>query len=82
VHNLGRPPRRLVLLHLSGEADALPEPGTPIELDGRTVGFLGTAVQHHEYGPIALAVIKRTLPDDAALTVGGTAAAIDGDRGR
>ena len=28
-------------------------------------------------GPIALAVIKRALPDDAALTVGGHAAAID-----
>ncbi|MGN6607811.1 MAG: CAF17-like 4Fe-4S cluster assembly/insertion protein YgfZ [Jatrophihabitans sp.] len=77
VQNLGKPPRRLVLLHLSGEADALPEPGTPVELDGRTVGFLGTAVQHHEYGPIALAVIKRSLPDDAALTVAGTAVAID-----
>jgi folate-binding protein YgfZ len=77
VHNLGRPPRRLVLLHLAGEADALPEPGTPVELDGRTVGFLGTAVHHHEYGPIALAVIKRALPDDAPLTVAGGPVAID-----
>ncbi len=34
VHNLGRPPRRLVLLHLSGESDELPEPGTPVELGG------------------------------------------------
>jgi folate-binding protein YgfZ len=77
VHNLGRPPRRLVLVHLSGEADALPEPGTPVELDGRTVGFLGTAVHHHEYGPIALAVVKRSLPDDAPLTVAGAPVAID-----
>ena len=30
VHNLGRPPRRLVLLHLSGDADELPAPGTPL----------------------------------------------------
>ena len=29
VQNLGRPPRRLVLLHLSGESDELPAPGTP-----------------------------------------------------
>ena len=77
MHNLGKPPRRLVLLHLSGEYDELPAPGTPVEAGGRTVGFLGTAVHHHELGPIALAVIKRSLADDAALTVAGSAAAID-----
>ncbi len=77
VHNLGKPPRRLVLLHLGGESDELPPPGTPIEAGGRTVGFLGTAVHHYELGPIALAVIKRALPDDAELTVAGNAAAID-----
>jgi len=76
VHNLGRPPRRLVLLHLSGESDVLPPPGTPVELDGRAVGFLGTAVHHYELGPIALAVIKRSLPDDAALSVAGAPVAI------
>jgi folate-binding protein YgfZ len=78
VHNLGRPPRRMVLLHLSGESDVLPEPGTPVELDGRTVGFVGTAVQHWELGPVALAVIKRTVPDDATLAVGGARASVDG----
>ncbi len=77
VHNLGRPPRRLVLLHLSGEADELPPPGTPVESGGRAVGFLGTAVQHHELGPVALAVLKRALTADAELTVAGTAARID-----
>jgi tRNA-modifying protein YgfZ len=77
VQNLGRPPRRLVLLHLSGESDVLPPPGTPVELDGRAVGFLGTAVHHYELGPIALAVIKRSLPDEAALTVAGAPVAID-----
>jgi tRNA-modifying protein YgfZ len=76
VHNLGRPPRRLVLLHLAGESDVLAEPGTPVESGGRTVGFLGTAVQHHELGPVALAVVKRSLPDDADLTVAGSTAAI------
>lgn len=79
VQNLGRPPRRLVLVHLSGESDVLPPPGTPVELDGRSVGFLGTAVHHYELGPIALAVIKRTVPDDASLTVAGTPVAIDVD---
>ena len=77
VHNLGRPPRKLVRLHLSGERDELPASGTPIELAGRSIGFLGTAVHHHEYGPIALAVIKRSTPDDAVLTVGDMTAAID-----
>lgn len=73
VHNLGRPPRRLILGHLDGTEDELPPPHTPVELDGRSVGFLGTAVQHAELGPIALAVIKRQTPDDAMLTVDGMA---------
>lgn len=79
VHNLGRPPRSLVLLHLSGEHDELPEPGVPVEVEGRTVGFLGTAVHHHELGPIALAVVKRSVAErgDAVLTVAGNTAAID-----
>jgi folate-binding protein YgfZ len=79
VQNLGRPPRRLVLVHLSGESDVLPEPGSPVELEGRTVGFLGTAVHHYDLGPIALAVVKRNLADDAALVVAGQRATIDPD---
>jgi folate-binding protein YgfZ len=77
VHNLGKPPRRLVLIHLAGESDELPEPGTAIESGGRTVGFVGTAVQHYELGPIALAVVKRSLPDDADLRVAGSPVTID-----
>ncbi|HVE29411.1 MAG TPA: folate-binding protein, partial [Mycobacteriales bacterium] len=78
VHNLGRPPRRLVLLHLSGERDELPPPGTPLLLDGRPVGFLGTAVQHHELGPVALGVVKRTVADGTVLDAAGNPAAVDG----
>ena len=77
VHNLGRPPRRLVRVHLDGTQDELPPPHTPVELDDRAVGFLGTAVQHAELGPIALAVIKRQVPDDAQLVVAGMAAAVE-----
>ncbi|MGN9810643.1 CAF17-like 4Fe-4S cluster assembly/insertion protein YgfZ [Micromonospora sp. BQ11] len=78
VHNMGRPPRRLVLLHLDGvTTDQPPAAGTPVTLDGRAVGFVGTAVQHHELGQIALAVVKRNVPDDARLLIGDTAAAID-----
>jgi len=74
VHNLGRPPRRLVLLHLDGSQETLPLPGEPLTVDDRAVGFLGTAVHHAELGPIALAVVKRQTTDDAQLVVAGMAA--------
>jgi folate-binding protein YgfZ len=78
VHNLGRPPRRLVLLHLDGIAtDELPAPGTPVTDDDRAVGFVGTAVRHYELGPVALAVVKRSVAGDATLRVGPATAAID-----
>jgi tRNA-modifying protein YgfZ len=78
VHNLGRAPRRLVLLHLDGmSTEQLPPVGTPVTLDGRAVGFVGTAVRHFELGPIALAVVKRNVPNEAQLLVGGIAAAIE-----
>ena len=77
VQNLGKPPRRLVLLHLSGDSEQLPEPGSPVERDGRAVGFVGTAVQHHELGPIALAIVKRGLTGEAVLSVPGHSAVLD-----
>ena len=75
VHNLGHPPRRLVFLHLDGSDDTLPAHGDPVELAGPAVGFLGSAARHYELGPIALALIKRTVPVDALLTVAGITAA-------
>src|SRR5262249_59685944 len=77
VHNLGHPPRRLVLLHLSGESEELPAPGAAVESGGRAVGRLGTAVRHHELGQIALALVQRAVPDGAELTVQGVAASLD-----
>jgi len=77
VHNLGRPPRRLVLLHLDGTTESLPATGDPVLLDGRQVGFVTTASRHHELGPVALALVKRNTPDDAQLRTGELAAAID-----
>lgn len=74
THNLGRPPRRLVLLQLDG---ALPEPGAPVLAAERTVGWVGTPAYHAELGPIALAIIKRNVPDEAQLFAGGIAASID-----
>jgi folate-binding protein YgfZ len=75
VHNLGKPPRRLVRLHLDGSVDALPTPGAELELDGRAVGFVGGSARHFELGPIALGLIKRSTPMDAQLSVQGIAAA-------
>ncbi len=76
VHNLGRPPRRLVFLHLDGSAEELPHNGDPVESDGVRVGFVTSAVRHYEQGPVALALVKRALPDEAELTAGGLAAKI------
>ncbi len=81
VHNLGKPPRMLVLLHLDGDGDR-PSAGAPLEAGGRTVGRLGTVVDHVDEGTIALALLKRGIPADTALTTGGdvtVAAAIDPD---
>ncbi|HWC35218.1 MAG TPA: folate-binding protein [Mycobacteriales bacterium] len=77
VHNLGRPPRRLVFGHLDGTVDELPPAHTAVSLDDRDIGFLGTAVHHAELGPIALAVVKRATPDDAPLSTAGMAMKIE-----
>lgn len=69
VHNLGHPPRRLVLLHLDGSEGVLPSAGDEVTLDGGVVGRVTSAALHYELGPIALAVIKRTVDPSATLTV-------------
>jgi folate-binding protein YgfZ len=74
VYNLGKPPRRLVMLHLDGHAVVMPAPGTPVMSGDAQVGFLGTVARHHELGPIALALVKRNTPVDAQLVVDGVAA--------
>ena len=77
VHTLGRPPRRLVRLHLDGSVDALPAADAALESDGRAVGFVGGSARHFELGPIALGMIKRNVPVDAPLIVDGIAASQD-----
>jgi folate-binding protein YgfZ len=82
VLNLGRPPRRLVLLHLDGSDTVLPAPGEtvvgekvrPEPAEGeaperRQVGRITSSAMHHELGPIALAVVKRAVPADLPLIV-------------
>ncbi|MFD9128339.1 YgfZ/GcvT domain-containing protein [Kitasatospora sp. NPDC059571] len=72
VHNLGRPPRRLVFLHLDGTEEKLPPHGTEVTVTGqdRPVGFVTSSARHHELGPIALALVKRNTPVDAVLLAG------------
>ncbi|WP_327679755.1 CAF17-like 4Fe-4S cluster assembly/insertion protein YgfZ [Kitasatospora sp. NBC_00458] len=74
VHNLGRPPRRLVFLHLDGTEEVLPPHGTEVRLasdpKGRSLGFVTSSARHHELGPIALAIVKRNVPVDAVLLAG------------
>ena len=74
VHNLGRPPRRLVRLHLDGSVDTLPVAGDPVVHESREVGYVGSAARHFELGPIALALVKRSVPVEAPLLAGGVAA--------
>ncbi len=79
VHNLGHPPRRLVLLHLDGSEGVLPPPGSevlrPAAADGdadaveTVVGRVTTSAIHHDLGPIALAVVKRSVDPAAPLIV-------------
>lgn len=85
VHNVGKPPRRMVLLHLDGSVEVSPEVGDPVMHGERKVGRVGSVVQHHELGPVALALLKRSAPVDAELMAGdpaeerAVAAAVDPD---
>ena len=82
VLNLGRPPRRLVLLHLDGSDTVLPargdvvvgekvrpEPAEGEEPERRPVGRITSSAMHHELGPVALAVVKRAVPASLPLIV-------------
>ncbi|MGK0722125.1 CAF17-like 4Fe-4S cluster assembly/insertion protein YgfZ [Leucobacter sp. W1478] len=81
VHNLGHPPRRLAMLHLDGSGGELPEASALVYLAGesgsseaRPVGRVTRAALHYEWGGIALALLKRSVAEDALLetrTAGG-----------
>ncbi len=76
VHNLGRPPRRLALLHLDGSENRLPTVGADVTDEaGKVVGRVGSSARHHELGPVALGLLKRNLPTDAPLLVDTLSAA-------
>jgi folate-binding protein YgfZ len=82
VHNLGHPPRRLVMLHLDGSDNVLPGHGAPVSAvspkTGETVvvGAVTSSGVHYELGPIALAVVKRSVDVASTLTVSADGIAV------
>ena len=69
IHNVGHPPRRLVRLHLDGSDSEFAEAGDPVKDGDDVIGVVTTAGNHFEDGPIALALIKRSVPVDRELVV-------------
>ena len=78
VHNLGHPPRRLVMLYLDGPDTRLPARGDDVMVvsnddsvvgEESTVGRVTSVARHFELGSIALAVIKRATSPIAELLV-------------
>jgi tRNA-modifying protein YgfZ len=69
VHNLGHPPRRVVALELDGSDSILPARGDEVRAGDKVVGTVTSVARHHEDGPIALALVKRTTPSDVDLVV-------------
>lgn len=69
VHNLGHPPRRLTLLHVDGSESVLPVAGDVVMHDDKEVGRITRAAWHYELGPVALALLKRSTPSEAQLSI-------------
>ena len=69
VHNLGHPPRRLTFLDLDGSEHTLPAAGSAVMNGEKKVGTITSVALHHEAGPIALAVLKRSVDPAATLRV-------------
>lgn len=70
VLNLGRPPRRLVRLMLDGSTGGLPAAGDPvINAANAIVGRVTAAARHADWGPIALALVQRQVPDGPGVEV-------------
>jgi len=74
VYNLGKPPRRIVQLELDGSTNDTPLIGDAVLWDEKVVGRVTSVTQDFESGPLALAVIKRSVPTDAVLTAGTVSA--------
>ncbi|WP_293819335.1 folate-binding protein [uncultured Corynebacterium sp.] len=66
VHNLGKSPRVLVMLQLDGSANRLPGVGSELTAGGRGIGRVGSSIHDCDYGPIALALVKRNVVEKVA----------------
>lgn len=76
VHNLGKPPRKLVLIHLDGFAERLPAHGSEVKLNGEPVGVSYSTTRHFELGPLALALVKSKTPDAVAVEIDSIAGSL------
>ncbi|MFZ9751680.1 MAG: YgfZ/GcvT domain-containing protein, partial [Candidatus Nanopelagicales bacterium] len=74
LHNLGKPPRRLTLLYLEAGDELLPAHGDLVQVADQEVGVICNSVQHFELGPIALALIKRSIAETETVIVNGKSA--------
>ena len=61
IHNLGHPPRRLIILHLE-QGDVLANPGEAVFYGDKEVGKVIASALHYELGSIALALVSRVTP--------------------
>jgi tRNA-modifying protein YgfZ len=72
LHYKGKPNRHLRGLRLAAPVP----PGTPLTLDGRPVGTLGSVVVSPRHGPIGLALVRREAPPGTTLQAGDSSAEI------
>lgn len=71
IHNLGHPPRRLVILELE-QGDVLAQKGDLVFYGEKQVGLVVAGALHFEQGSIALALVNRNTPYlDLAVSVAG-----------
>ena len=47
----------------------MPAPGAVVRLGERAVGTVTSVTRHHDYGPMALALLRRAVPVGEQLTV-------------
>jgi folate-binding protein YgfZ len=61
IHNIGHPPRRLIILNLE-EGDILSQQGDEVFYQDKLVGKVRAAALHYEAGSVALALVNRNTP--------------------
>ena len=69
IVNLGKPPRRLTLLHLDGSQSRQVKPGDSVQLGTRSVGRVTSVARHADLGPIALVMLKRGVRCEETVVV-------------